>query len=764
MKVFLQKLFLALFLVFGFLSLNAQPDLYDLSTIQKVEIKFTQTNWDYMLDTAKAGADGYILCEWVKINGYQYDSAGVKYKGSSSYDPSYVKNPFNISLDEFKGQTYNGIKTLKLANCYSDPSMIREVLAYNLLGNYMDCPRSNFAQLYINGNYIGLYSNDESVNKKFCSTHFNSSKNTFIKCSPEVTGPQSRSSLQFVSNDSSLYFGKYELESDYGWNDLVELTNIVSNQPEQLSTVFDMDRLTWMLAFNSLIVNLDSYNGWFSQNYYIYKDNFNRYNPVVWDLNMSFGGFPFVGTQGGGSGSLTIANMKNLSPLTHSSDTDWPLIRNILADSYYRKVYFAHLRTMLQEQIASNAYQTLATQLQAIVDTAVLSDTNKFFTYTNFTSGLITDVNVGTYTIPGITNLMEARASYLASFAELTAEAPSIASVTASNTAPVVGQTITLTATINNAAEAYLNYRFGVFGPFIRLQMYDDGAHNDGLANDLVYGVSIAMDQLSLSYYISALNQQAAMLAPERAEHEFYTLEAHLINALPGEITINEFLAKNDNENVNELGSHEDWLELKNNTDHDIDLYGLYLSDDFETRAKFAFIEGSVILSGGYLPIWADEESSTTTYIHCGFKLSAGGDELMLSDGAGTIIDSLTFGAQTADVSMGRCPNGTGEFVAQNAPSFAAANTCGEGIEYDEIDLLTLVPNPSTGLVQLAQLPVGSATIEVLNVMGARMLQQRIYTSELSLQLGALPKGLYAVIVRNSGSKPLAYTKLLLVK
>lgn len=764
MKVVLHKLLLAWFLISAFFSLNAQPDLYDLGSIQKVEIKFNQSNWDYMLDTAKAGADGYTMCEWVKINGYQFDSAGVKYKGSSSYDPSYVKNPFNISLDAFKDQTYNGIKTLKLANCYSDPSMIREVLAYNLLGNYLDCPRSNFAQIYINGCYIGLYSNDESINKKFCSTHFNSSKNTFVKCSPEVTGPQSRSSLQFLSNDSSLYFGKYELESDYGWNDLVELTNIVSNQPEQLSAIFDMDRLTWMIAFNNLIVNLDSYNGWFSQNYYIYKDNFNRYNPVVWDLNMSFGGFPFVGTQGGGSGSLTIPNMKTISPLIHSADSDWPLIKNVLADSYYRKVYFAHLRTMLQEQIVSNAYQTLATQLQAIVDTAVLADTNKFFTYTNFVEGLTTDVNLGTYNVPGITNLMEARASYLTSFAELTAAAPSIASVAASNTTPIVGQTITLTATINNAAEAYLNYRFGAFGPFTRLQMYDDGAHNDGLANDLVYGVSIAMTELSACYYISAINPQAAMFSPERAEHEYYTLEAHAVNVMPGEITFNEFMAKNENGNVNENGTYEDWLELKNNTEHDIDLYGLFLSDDFAAPDKFAFDDGAIIPAGGYLPIWADEESSTAQYIHCSFKLSASGEQLVLSDGAGTIIDSLTFGAQTADVSMGRCPNGIGEFIAQNASSFAAANTCGEGIEYDEIDLLMLAPNPSTGIVHLAQLPVGSATIEVLNVLGAPMLQQEVSTSDLCLHLGDFPKGLYAVIVRNCGSKPLAYTKLILIK
>jgi spore coat protein CotH len=37
----------------------------------------------------------------------------------------------------------------------------------------------------------------------------------------------------------------------------------------------------WMLAFNNVFVNLDSYTGGFSQNYYLYKDENRRFNPVV---------------------------------------------------------------------------------------------------------------------------------------------------------------------------------------------------------------------------------------------------------------------------------------------------------------------------------------------------------------------------------------------------------------------------------------------------------------------------------------------------
>src|SRR3989338_2016746 len=188
-RVFLTLLFLILMCQ----NVLSQTTFYDLNTIQKIEITFTQPDWDYQMDTSKTGSEGYTMASSVLINGVLFDSVGVKYKGNSSYDSTRIKNPLHIELDAYKNQSYQGFKDVKLSNCYSDPSMIREVLAYKILENYMDCPKANFAQVYINGNYIGLYSNDESINKTFLSSHFSSSNNTFIKCNPIVNpGPTTK--------------------------------------------------------------------------------------------------------------------------------------------------------------------------------------------------------------------------------------------------------------------------------------------------------------------------------------------------------------------------------------------------------------------------------------------------------------------------------------------------------------------------------------------------------------------------------------------
>ena len=185
---------------------KAQTTLYDINTLQKIEIFFSPTDWDYQMDTAIVGAAGYLMADSIKINGIKLDSVGVKYKGNSSYAAAYLKNPLHIAIDQYKTQNYQGVTDVKLSNDYSDPSMIREVLSYNILGNYMDCPRSNFVQVYINGTYSGVYTNTEPITKGFCSTHFYSSANTFIKCNPIVNpGPTTKCSLKYITTGDRTY-------------------------------------------------------------------------------------------------------------------------------------------------------------------------------------------------------------------------------------------------------------------------------------------------------------------------------------------------------------------------------------------------------------------------------------------------------------------------------------------------------------------------------------------------------------------------------
>jgi len=527
-KIF--KLFILFFIVH--LNAFAQSNFYALTHTQNIQIYFSQPDWESQLHALKLSNGGYLQADSIIINDTVLNSIGVKFKGSSSYDATYAKNPFHICLDQYQTQNYQGYTDIKLSNHYQDPSMLREVLSYNILSHYMQCSKANFAELYINGVYIGLYANTEDVNKTFCAQRFLSQKsNTFIKCNPENTpGPQVKSNLKYISADSTDYFSFYRLKSDYGWQELVALCNTISNNPNLASGIIDIDRVIWMLAFNNLTVNLDSYSGCFAQNYYLFKDNKGVFNPIVWDLNMNFGGFPFAGTSNSSMGALSIQNMKAFPVDFHANDPYWPLINIVMQNPQYKRKYIAHMRTIMDECFKSGYYVNLSQQLASIIDTSVAADTNKFFSYQQFQNALIADIYVGNYAVPGIANLMEERIDYLQNQPEFTAIPPVIENINGfydnANT------TAYIQAEVSNASQdgVYMGFRLNIFQKFTQFPMFDDGMHFDGLANDNIYGAVIAADFASSQFYIYAENNNAGIFSPQRAEHEFYNL-ADIVSA-----------------------------------------------------------------------------------------------------------------------------------------------------------------------------------------------------------------------------------------
>lgn len=731
---------------------KAQQPLYDESTIQKIEITFTQPNWDFILDTAKMGADGYTMAAKVVINGVEFDSVGVKYKGNSSYDSTYKKNPWNISLDEYKSQNYLGIKSIKLANCFSDPSMIRDVLGYSIARTYMDAPRANFAEVYVNGTLIGLYSNTESINKQFCSDHFSSSKNTFISCSPLVVPtPQTKSNLRYAGADSTSYMNNYELKSTTGWNDLVTLCDSITNKPASFENVIDADRTIWMLAFNSALVNLDSYTGVFCQNYYLYKDATGRFNPIPWDLNMSFGGFPFVGSSNTSMGNLSITALQQLSPTIHATDKYWPLINIVMGNATYKRQYFAHLKTIVEEQFGSDKYILKSDTLRKTITAAVMNDNNKFYSTSQFQTAMNTNVNVGSYEVPGIKTLIDARVAYLQTLPEFKATAPTISVITPK---PVqVGTNVTITATITNANSngVYAGVRYDKSDKFHRTyQMFDDGLHNDAAANDGVFGCTLTMNKLSLQYYIYAENDNAGMFSPRRAEHEYYILNAKMPTPKPGEVVINEFVASNSSGVTDEEDKYEDWIELYNTTNSALDLYGVYITDKFTSPQKNPFPEGTTIPAKGFLVLWADEDSTTKEYIHVNFKLSASGEQLMLTGSDNEVIDSVTFGAQLADVSQGRCPDGVGTFMEIIKPTFGKANTCATDVEITvEQPIVQVYPNPAATNVRVQTSLPGTHQLLVYNSLGQLVYSTQI-NGTLSIPLDVFAPDVYVLNIGNT--------------
>ncbi len=677
------------FASFFFSTLQAQ-NFYNRDTIQVIEIFFSFSNWDAQLDANEA-TETYIYADSVRINGVSFDSCGIRYKGNSSYSPTNQKNPLRIELNTIKNnQDYNGITDIKLSNCYKDPSMIREILSYQILEQYMDCPRSNFSRVYINGQYRGVYTNNESIKDDFNQVHYHAD-DTYFKCNPVGgAGPGATVSpdLKYLGADSSAYLNGYELQSAIGWNRLVALCNTLNNDFQNIEGQLDIDRAIWMLAFNNVLVNLDSYSGAFRQNYYLSWDVNGRFVPTVWDVNMSFGGFP------GGTGSGTTTPT-TLDPFSNATSNNHPLIKQIMANPLYVRMYMAHVRTMVQEMFASGQYETWAQNLMALADSSIQADPYKFYTYTQFLNGLTTAVTGGGPggggSIPGIKALMDARTQFFSTNAAYVLQAPSILSHGASTSPLVYGSTVAINATTTNETTVYLGYRGNHQLKFTRVQMFDDGAHNDGAAGDHNFGIDVPVNGLTFEYYIYAENNNAGLFSPARAEHEFHILAVNFPSPAVGSVLINEVLASNDSLLFDLNGEDEDWIELVNTTNTPLDLTGFYLSDDPLNLLSWAFPAGTSIPANGYILIWADNDVNQVG-LHANFKLSAGGEYVYLSHGF-NVHDQISFGPQLANISYARCPD-AGLNFATILPTPLANNNCQIGIQESELLQVQVYPNP----------------------------------------------------------------------
>jgi len=111
-------------------------------------------------------------------------------------------------------------------------------------------------------------------------------------------------------------------------------------------------------------------------------------------------------------------------------------------------------------------------------------------------------------------------------------------------------------------------------------------------------------------------------------------------------------------------GTPGDWVELYNPSAAPANIGGFAFKDNDDSRT-FAIPAGTTIAAGGYYLL---EEAAF------GFGLGAA-DSARLFDTSGTVVDSYTWTAH-AEITYGRCPNGTGSFGPTSASTKGATNSC----------------------------------------------------------------------------------------
>jgi hypothetical protein len=700
-------------------------DVFDVG-IREIEIFFSEPNWDDTLDVYYANDNGQrLIADSVLIDGIADQNVGIKYKGNSSYNINNAKNPLNIKLDYVNnGQSIDGYNVLKLSNGFKDPTFVREVLSYEIAREYMPSSKATYANVYINGNWNGIYTCIQSVDDDFTNEHFYERKGPFFKADNTnitVSGcPPGPLGILSYYTDTNCYKRAYEIQSTNDWTQLGNFLDTLNNHFTEIETVMDIDRAIWMMSFENLTVCLDGPINTIPHNYYLFKDNNGRFSPILWDMNQAFGTFT-----NGLPNPVTNQSLQELDVFYGSTNNQNNLTSKIFSSDQYKRMYIAHMRTIINEYFLNNQYHTRALQLQQLIDASVAADPNLFFPYATFQSNINTTIGNNI----GLTELMDARVSYLQSIPEFTAIPPTVSVLNSSSVLP--HSTINITADIQNSNYVYLGYRYKFADKFEKIQMFDDGNNGDGIAGDGVYGVTINVDARDVQYYIYAENNDAGIFSPERAEKEF-----HKIAVVSG-LVINEIMAANFSEVSDQSGEYDDWVELYNGGNTAINLEGFYLSDNENDLTKWVF-PSTVIQANSYKIVWCDTAGSSQSGLHTTYRLSSDQEEVYLTDPSGTVVDAVHYVNMPTDVAYARVPNGNGTFIHQSQ-TFDATNQIVSSVVPSISSKMRIYPNPSNSRVYI----MGSTTkVEVFNLLGGK-----VFSSEnvKSIDISSWDSGIYFV-------------------
>lgn len=725
-------------------NLIAQSDFYAIDHVPEIRLQFTQSNWDDILDSLYLLGEDFRLGADCTIDGIAYNKVGVRYKGFSSYSSGRNKNPLNIDLDyAFSEQAHQGFHKVKLSNVIQDPSFVREVLSYEVARKYMPASKANYANVYINDALIGLYTNVEAVNGKFLDEHFGASNTTFVKGNPETIDLNGENANLGTSpgTETYNYHSLYNMKStgSNDWGNLYEFIDVLNTDPNSVESLLNVDRTLWMHAFNYSVINFDSYIG-YAQNYYLFQDINGQFNPILWDLNMSFASYRLTDASDNWDG-FTIAEAKTIDPLQHLNSFSVqprPLITNVIQNPMYERMYIAHLTTIIEENFDNGLFETRGTYFQSVIDASVQADTNKFYTYADFIENLDSTVS-DLVDYPGIVDLMEDRSDYVLSYPGYQYR-PEFVNVNVVNPSTIAGDDLWITADlIGMVSNVYLAYRFAETEVFSVVQMNDDGLHQDAGSADNLFGAKIESASNLVQYYIYAENDSSGRFAPERAAYEFYE---HVSPIRVQDVVINEVMSANAIL-FDENDEYDDWLELYNTTDYSISLNDLYLSNDPANLTKWAL--PSVLLdSDRYAQIWLDD--STQGIYHANFDLDDSGDSLWLSYSNGTVIDSIVLGQQYNTTSFGRYPNGTGGFV-EMVPSPLEFN--GDQIFAIVSDEVFIFPNPTSDAFNIKTNKDVDYNIDLYSIHGRKIMESRTLegNGQITIDSSNLANGIYLVHV-----------------
>ncbi len=749
--------------------------VYNDSILARIDITIAPASLKFIYDNPSSDSEHVATVHFKNVwFDETVDSVGFRLRGNTSRNAG--KKSFKVEFNSFiKGRTFHGVKDLNLNGEHNDPSIIRSKLTFDLSKKIgIIGSRASHIQVYINGAYYGLYISVEQIDDEFLKKNYRDFSGNLWKCLYPAD-------LKWLGSDTSLYrkldnngVPAYELKTNDNVQDftkLVRLINVLNNisdaaLPDSLEDLIALQEVAKYLALHVEVGSWDSY--WsLMNNYYLYHEPAKGiFHIIPYDEDNAYG-IDWFGVTWSSS---------NIYSWNKASSGSRPLADKFIANKQYRNLYTHYMRLINDKVFKLSNWEPHIDSLKSMITTAAIADTFRTkdygFTVDQFTNSYSASSFSNQHVKNGLKQYINLRNTATSSQISFQTANPLVYNISLNTKSPLPTDSIKVTA-----------YAFDESGLKSVAIKYTPAGSGTSQTYPMQYSpVSNSLNPEDYDRYVGTIpplgfqgsgtitvvatdSTSVAQTYPRRSPISVKAVSPS------SHIVVNEFLADNTMY-PDGAGEFDDWVELYNPTDNTIDLANKYLTDNASNLKKWRFGSTSLPLApGAFIVIWCDEQPAQGA-LHAGFKLSKSGEYIALVDTNGsTIIDSITFGPQTTNISYGRYPDG-GTTWKSLSPTPGAANLVTEikePIIAKEFSLKQNYPNPFNPETMITYSLTGSGivTLKVYDIVGNEIgtLVSGLQTAgEHSVRFSGrnLASGVYfAVLKTNEGMKSI---KLQLLK
>ncbi|MSU62695.1 MAG: hypothetical protein EXS31_09910 [Pedosphaera sp.] len=377
-------------------NVRTSDDLFQVTNVWKAHLKFSADQWQavapkripplpgmmptdgkFILKNPKAkrsGLSGVLGFEfdWAhadfEFGGSTFQNVAARIKGNGTFlgSLSGLKRSFKVNLDKFnKDQALGETDVVNFTNLIEDRSYMADALGHEF---FRDCgvpaPRTAYAylDLSVDGQFehkaLGLYLVVENIDGAFA-------KHQFENKSAPIFKPVTYKLFEDIGDDWSAYAGIYDVKTkanEAQQRRVIEFAKLVSHADDaefarRLGEFLDYDAFARFLGALTLIA---SYDGLFSngQNFYAYLDpRSNKFGLIPWDLDHSWGNFPFIGT----------AETRERSSIWHPWVGENRFLDRVMRVEEFRKIYRERMEELLATKFTSQRLGRRIDELAAAI-------------------------------------------------------------------------------------------------------------------------------------------------------------------------------------------------------------------------------------------------------------------------------------------------------------------------------------------------------------------------------------------------------------